>query len=184
MSLKLIRGNLIRLSQPEVIVAAQKYIPSAQVVYGVRVPHLNALAKQYRDGGFPLVRELWRAGAFEERLLATKLLGIIAKKDPNETLRLLRTFSHDLSDWATCDTLATQAIRPLVKDHRRELFDIAKEFLVSEGFWVRRCGIVILTNYAKDKTLKPSILGLVRHLRSNKEHYIKKALEWLDRDLR
>ena len=51
-------------------------------------PVLNELAQQFKAGGFDLVEEIWKAGALEEKLLAVKMLGKIAKKDPERSLQI------------------------------------------------------------------------------------------------
>ncbi|NJO25973.1 MAG: hypothetical protein HC867_09750 [Bacteroidia bacterium] len=41
---------------------------------------LNQLAKQYRHEGFPLVKELWKAGSLEEKYWQEKCLGLLPKR--------------------------------------------------------------------------------------------------------
>ena len=48
---------------------------------------------------------------------------------------------------------------------------------------VKSLGIVLLTHYAKEPARRAEVQQIVRPLRPEKEHYIKKALAWLDRDL-
>ncbi|HLE61814.1 MAG TPA: DNA alkylation repair protein, partial [Pyrinomonadaceae bacterium] len=64
-----IKQTLVAKSDAKAKAAFQKFIPTSQNVYGVRVPLLNQLAKEHREGGFDLAEALWTAGAFEERLL-------------------------------------------------------------------------------------------------------------------
>ena len=80
--LKQVQKELKEHSTPEAKAAALKFVPNAEKVYGIRTPVLNVLAKKYKEGGFDLVKELWDSGAFEEKLLAAKLLNVICKKDP------------------------------------------------------------------------------------------------------
>jgi 3-methyladenine DNA glycosylase AlkD len=72
-------------SNSEAKASFQKFIPSSQKIYGVRVPELNELAVKYKSGGFGTVEELWKNGSFEEKLLATKILGKVCKKNPERT---------------------------------------------------------------------------------------------------
>ena len=60
--------------------AVKKFIPTSQHVYGVRLPLLNQIAKEHREGGFELVEALWKSGAFEEKLLAANYSEAPAKK--------------------------------------------------------------------------------------------------------
>lgn len=48
------------------------------------VPILNELATHFKSGGFDLVEELWKSGAFEEKLLATKIWAKYARRIPIE----------------------------------------------------------------------------------------------------
>jgi len=103
--LKQIQLELKAHSTSEAKTAAMKFVPNAEKIYGIRTPVLNLFAKKYKDGGFDLAKELWNSGAFEEKLLAAKLLNVICKKDPLLSLKLVKGFSKDISDWAVCDTL-------------------------------------------------------------------------------
>ena len=64
--------------------AYEKFVPGKEKIYGVRMHFINELAAQYKTGGFELIKELWKAGALEEKLLAIKMLGKIAKKIRND----------------------------------------------------------------------------------------------------
>jgi len=98
--LKQVQKELQTNSTPEAKAAALKFVPNAQRVYGIRTPILKVLAKKYKEGGFELVRELWTSGAFEEKLLAAKMLNVICKKNPELSLKLVKSFSKDISNWA------------------------------------------------------------------------------------
>jgi 3-methyladenine DNA glycosylase AlkD len=45
----------------------------------------------------------------EEKFLAAKILGRISRKDPELTLALVDKFVDSITNWAVCDTLATQS---------------------------------------------------------------------------
>ena len=47
---------------------------------GVKLPILNELANKLKNEDFDFVEQLWKSGAFEEKLLASKILGKICKK--------------------------------------------------------------------------------------------------------
>ena len=91
-----------------------KFVPTVKKQYGVKVAVLNELVKKIKEPDFELVEKLWGSGVFEEKLLASKILGKICKTNSEKTLRLIKKFSKDISDWAVCDTLATQGIRKII----------------------------------------------------------------------
>src|SRR5436190_16133304 len=110
---KKIQSVLKANATPEGRAATAKFVPGAAKAYGVRNPVLNELAKEYKGSGFGLVTALWDSDYIEEKLLAAKLLGKMARKDPERTLKLIRKFSKNITDWAVCDTLAMQSPRSI-----------------------------------------------------------------------
>lgn len=162
----------------------QKFIPSSQKVYGVKVPELNKLAIKYKSGGYELVADLWAAKSFEEKLLAVKILGKICKKDPEKTLRFIKSFSKKIYDWAVCDTLGTQGVRGIVKIKQKEIFEISKRLIQSKNFWEKRFAIVLLINFTKDKNLKKEINKIIENIETDKDYYVKKAANWIKSKLK
>lgn len=184
MTLTSVQAQLRAAANPDAKAATAKFVPTSQFVYGVRVPVLNALVKSCRPGGFDLVEALWRSGAFEERLLAAKLLGAVARQDPVRALDFVCTASKDLSDWAVCDTLGTQGVRPIAVAQRKTILAMAERLTRSRHMWARRLAIVLLLNFAAVPTERAAIRGILAPLRLDKEPYIQKALAWIDKDLR
>ena len=180
--LKQIQKELKGHSTPEAKAAAMKFVPNAEKVYGIRTPVLNLLAKKYKEGGFDLAKELWSSGAFEEKLLAAKLLNVICKKDPLLSLKLVARFSKDISDWAVCDAIGMQSLKPVAKKIQKEIFDLSAKLAKSRNPWERRLSLVILEVFTKDKSLHPEIIKRVKILENDEEYYVKKAVVWIKRN--
>ena len=180
--LKQVQKELKAHSTPEAKAAAMKFVPNAEKIYGIRTPVLNILAKKYKEGGFDLVKELWSSGAFEEKLLAAKLLNVICKKDPLLSLKLVAGFSKDISDWAVCDTVGMQSLKPVAKKIQKEIFDLSAKLIKSKNLWERRLSLVILEVFTKDKSLHPEIIKRVKMLENDEEYYVKKAVVWIKRN--
>ncbi len=168
---------------PGAILAFAKLVPTGQKVLGVRVPVLNALAQQYKSGGLELAQILWRAGAFEERLLASKLIGKNASKNPSVAFELIKVLSNELSDWAVCDTLGLEGTRPLLKKQALQIWELALKKIAEPGDWQRRFALVLLTHFARSETHRCSIERLLVTVATDKRHYVKKAVAWVQRDL-
>jgi 3-methyladenine DNA glycosylase AlkD len=131
--LKQIQKELEAAATPEAKAAALKFVPGATKVYGIRTPVLNEMAKKYKAGGFDLITELWQSGAFEEKMLAAKMLREVCKKDPELSLKLVADFSKDVSDWAVCDTLGMQSLKPVAKKIQPAIFDLSAKLLTSKS---------------------------------------------------
>ena len=179
-----VQKELLNNSNPDAKAAALKFVPNAQKVYGIRNPILNLFAKKYKEGGFDLVKELWNSGAFEEKLLAAKMLNVICKKDPELSLKLVTSFSKDISNWAECDAIGMQALKPIAKKIQKETFDLSAKLLKSKSLWERRLSLVIIEVYTKDKSLQPEIMKRVKALENDDEYYVKKAVDWIKRNFK
>ena len=182
--LKQIQKELKESSTPEAKAAALKFVPNAEKVYGIRTPVLNVMAKKYKEGGFDLVKELWSSGAFEEKLLAAKLLNVICKKDPLLSLKLITGFTKDISDWAVCDCIGMQSLKPVAKKIQKEIFDLSAKLIKSKNLWERRLSLVIIEVFTKDKLLQPEIMRRVKALENDEEYYVRKAVDWIKRNFK
>lgn len=180
--LKKIQAELRKNSDAKAKDSIFKFVPHSQRVYGLKMIVVNDLAGKYKEGGFELVEQLWGAGAFEERLLAAKMLGKIARKDPLRTLELIYRFSDDITDWAVCDTLGMQSPRPINRSHSNEVFELAEKLVASENAWQRRLGIVLVEWYTRDKSFHKRIRDLLARVDGDKEYYVKKAVVWINRN--
>lgn len=164
------------------IASIKKIIPNAQEVYGVKNPVLNELAKKFKGGGFELVEALWRSGAYEEQILAEKMLREICKSDAQRSLKLVKLFSKDISNWAACDTLGMQSLKPLMKNYAAEIFTMAESLNRSSNFWQRRLSLVLVEYYTRDKKYHQQIKKLIRALEDDEEYYVRKAVMWIKRN--
>lgn len=181
--LKAIQKILIAKSNKAAKAAHQNFVPGAGLkIYGVRTPLLNELAKQFKDGSFELVKELWDAGAFEEKILAVKMLGCIAKKDADRSLQLIRYFAPGIDNWAVCDAMGMQGLKPIIKTHQKEIFSLAKKYNTSTNLWERRLSLVLVEWYTREPSLHPEIKKLVKPLESDPEYYVRKAVVWINKN--
>jgi 3-methyladenine DNA glycosylase AlkD len=182
--LKQIQQKLKENAGAEAIEASKKFVPGTTKVYGVRMPVLNALAQEYKTGSFDLIKQLWAAGAFEEKILAIKILEKIAHKDSAQSLQLLQHFANGIDNWAVCDALGMQGLKKMVGTHQQEIFSLAKKYNRSKNLWQRRLSLVMVEWYTRDKAAHAAINELVAALEDDEEYYVKKAVQWINRNLK
>jgi 3-methyladenine DNA glycosylase AlkD len=180
--LKEIQKILIANSSPAAKAAHQKFVPGKEKIYGVRMPFLNELAARYKSGGFDLIESLWKAGALEEKVLAIKMLGKIAKKDPERSLKMVQLFARDIGNWAVCDAIGMQGLKPILKTHSKEIFALARKYNQSPDSWQRRLSLVLVEWYTRMKQMHPEIKKLVKALENDEEYYVKKAIVWINKN--
>lgn len=162
----------------------RKMVPTSQKVYGVRMPVINDMVKKYKTTDFDFIQKLWKSGAYEERLLAAKLLGKIAKKNPNLIFQFIYDYSEEITDWAVCDTIGMQALKPLVKSHEKEIFQLSEDLIHSSYLWKKRLSLVVIEYYTRFPEMHKKINAQIDILRGDKEYYVKKAISWLERNMK
>ncbi len=165
-----VKQTLAAKSDEKAKAAARKFISTSQQVYGVRLPLLNQITKEHREGGFELAEALWKSGAFEEKLLAAKLLGSSCKKDPDRALTLAKKFAAQITDWAVCDTLGMQGVKGIALKNQIELFAWSNKLVKSKNLWERRLALVLLTHFVKDKNSRAQINNVNYSSNSEKPH--------------
>ncbi len=74
-------------------------------------------------------------------------------------------------------------MKTIAAKQENKIIEAAHELLKSSNMWQRRLGIVLLTHYANVPAKQQAILAMLSPLRTETEHYIKKAVAWIDRDL-
>ncbi len=177
---KILKANVTA----EAMAAAKKFVPGAIKIYGVGMPLLNELAMKFKTGGFGLVKELWQSGAFEEKILAAKMLRKIAKKNPMQSLETVKYFAEGICNWAVCDAIGMQSLQPIRTTHKQEIFTMAAELSKPQNLWKRRLSLVLVEWYTRDKSTHDEINRLISSLENDKEYYVRKAVEWIKRNLR
>ncbi len=177
-----IQRLLLQHASPEAKAAFAKFVPGSMKIYGVRTPLLNELSKVFKAGGFTLIKQLWAAGALEERILGVKILQKIAKKDAALSLELVQDFAPQIDNWAVCDAVGMQALQTIRKTHEQEIFALAKKYNRSPNLWLRRLSLVLVEWYTRDKSLHAEINKLVKPLENDNEYYVKKAVIWINKN--
>ncbi|MGG9964605.1 DNA alkylation repair protein [Ferruginibacter sp. SUN106] len=180
--LKAIQKILRNKSLPEALAAFKKFVPGNMKIYGVRTPVLNELSKQFKPGGFELIKTLWDAGALEEKLLAVKILQQIARQDAEQSLQLVQYFAPGIDNWAVCDAIGMQALQTITKTHAAAIFALAKKYNRSSNLWERRLSLVLVEWYTRDKTYHEAIKKLIAPLENDSEYYVKKAVVWINKN--
>ncbi len=175
-----IQKKLKAESSAEFAEQMKRVAPGATKIYGIKMPVLNELSKFCKQGGFELVEELWKAGAYEERILAAKTIRLLAKQDPERAISLVKKFSSDIDNWAVCDTLGMQSLKTINKIRSKEIFLLAREFSDSKIMWQRRLSLVLVEDFCKQPEFHPAIRELIEKQRGDKEYYMKRAVIWLE----
>lgn len=144
--------------------------------FGVKQPELRALAKRLgRD--HRLAGELWAANWRETRLLA----GMVDA--PGQVTRTqMDRWAGDLDSWDVCDGVCLDLFR-----HTPHAWDKAREWPGARRGFVRRAGLVLIAQLARDDDASDArlleLLPLVPAAAQDHRNEVKKGASWALRNL-
>lgn len=174
-----IENEMLRQSSPEATAATRKFVPFSQNIYGLRMPDINQLAGSYKSHGLELASVLWQKGAYEERMLAAKILERSPLSEAEKILNLVDSFKNGISNWAICDALGMQAIKKSFRKVPEKTYDMALKYLEADSYWTIRLGLVYLTHFVRKGQRLREIRMLTDPLAKHEEYYVRKAVVWV-----
>lgn len=90
--------------------------------------------------------------------------------------------AKNIGNWAVSDALGMQALKPILKTHKQEIFTLTRKYNSSKYFWQRRLSLVLVEWYTRVKVVHPEIKKLVKNLEKDDEYYVKKAVVWIKKN--
>jgi len=188
-------GQFTELADPKYQEAmAGSVAPTGGRVYGVRVPRLREIARDWwrdhrkisRQDLLSLVEALWSGGSREERQLVIFLLERYKRWIPDLTWEYFDRWRSDLDNWETTDGLAQWVFgRWLLADPGGRLHHL-KNLISDEDLWSRRLALVatVWLNRARKGAGYPDLtLELVDSVKQERHPMITKAVSWALRGL-
>lgn len=143
---KVIRKQLLELSDEKYRDFSDSLIPGDTQMLGVRLPDLRKLAKQIAKENFEQYLES-ESLYFEEKMLKGMVIGYATEKDKNadRAFFYLDNFIDEINNWSVCDSFCN-SFKVVRKDlenswkHIETYLDSGKEFQV-------RVGIILILNH-------------------------------------
>ncbi len=171
-----------------------RVVPTRLKIYGLRVPILREIARDWqrahhkvaREDLFALVEALWDGESREERMVALELLQHYARWIPDLTWARFERWRPGLDNWELTDVLGVAVLGPWVlgdPDARvKHLWDLIAE----ENVWSRRLALVStvgLNRGRKDISFPGLTLELIDQVKGERHPMITKAISWTLREL-
>ena len=178
-----IRKDIIALSDGE---TKEKVIrlTSGAKCYGVTVPKLRWLAKEYKKRNLDFVDILAIASDFfenrnrEEILFAVFLLALYKNDKRQISWNTVLQWLDHLDNWETCDQLSSCIVVDILltkNDFVHDLVPLAK----SDNVWKRRFAAATVANLNHGgRQFKEETQTIVNLLQNEKEPIVKKAVVW------
>jgi len=179
-----IRQEFIKLGNKERAENSKRYLKSPYEFYGLRVPEIRKIVKNYKNMEFHsalnLFDELWNSGNHEEMCFALYLLGYYIKKYPQYTWKFLLERIEKVKTWDHVDELSAHIFGVILAEDIRIMSDI-KQLSESRNPWFRRISVV--STYPLIKKNKIDLtLRLAEYLVYDKDIYVQKGAGWMLRE--
>jgi len=181
-----IRNQLRQIADKERAINSKRYLKSDYNFYGLTVPQLRTIAKQYKHlsiyDAYNLFDELWNSGNHEEMSLALYLLGNYKKQFSKEMWTFL--FSNNriqkAKSWDHIDELSSHITGEIFLAHP-ELQAEIKQLSESKNPWMRRLSIVSQYPLIKKGKIQLTLL-LAEKLVHDNDIYVQKGAGWMLRE--
>jgi 3-methyladenine DNA glycosylase AlkD len=190
MSVRRIQARLRELADPETARVLQRFFKTGagqygegDVLRGIKVPVLRALAKEYQTLGLAGVEELLQSPVHEDRLLALLILVRAfaqgSDADRKEIYALYLKNLRWVNNWDLVDGSAEYIVGLYLMDRSRApLYRLAASGIV----WERRVAILSTFHFIKQHDFADT-LKLAALLLADPEDLIHKAVGWMLREV-
>jgi len=180
-----IREELRKLGDKKRAENSKRYLKSPYEFYGLRVPEIRKIVKNYKGMEFysalNLFDELWNSGNHEEMCFALYLLGNYVKKYSQHIWKFLLERIEKAKTWDHVDELSSHILGVILAEDIRIMSDI-KQLSESKNPWLRRTAIV--STYPLIKKNKIDLtLRLAEDLIYDKDIYVQKGAGWMLREV-
>lgn len=179
---------------PEYQAGVSMAVPTGLKVYGVRVPRLRDIARDWQQAHKQVPREdllalfetLWAGESREERILALALLQRVPRHIPHLTWAQFDRWRRDLDNWELTDGLGVKILGGWVLSDPEARLGHLEALIADEEVWSRRLALVAtvwLNRGRKDASFPDFTLALVDRVKAERHPMITKAVSWALREL-
>lgn len=147
--IKLLQNLLREKGDPQRAVQEKKYLKHSLTHYGVTVPALRKIAKQWAqrhpdiavDELDNICQQLWHSNWHEERSLTLYIYGQYLSKLDHGHLPIFEDMANQVTTWAHLDELAVNIVGSILETDASALLHLPV-WAESNNFWVRRMSLI------------------------------------------
>lgn len=185
--LQQLRAELQASADPRTLANSQNFFKEEVRPYGVKVPRVNAIAREFyqrvkdlpKDEIFALCEELWRSGMLEETFVACEWSERQLKHYTPEDFAIFeRWVMNYVNNWASCDTLCNHTVGGFLERFPRFLPEL-KKWAISDNRWARRAAAVSLIVPARKGLFLEEIFAIADLLLTDADDLVRKGYGWM-----
>ena len=182
--LEQIRAKLFSLADKERAENGKRYLKSPYEFYGLKVPEMRKVMKEYQYLDFysalNLFDELWKSGNHEEMNCALYLISNYVKEHPMEIWKFLLERIEKAKSWDQIDEMSSHSLGKILLE-RIDLMSEIKKMSESKNPWLRRASIVSTCQLIGKNKIELT-LRLAEKLVYDNDIYVQKGAGWMLRE--
>jgi 3-methyladenine DNA glycosylase AlkD len=164
--------------------ASKRYLKSQYKFYGLKVPEMRKVMKEYKNLEFnsalKLIDELWNSGNHEEMNSALYLLQNYSIKHSVEVWKFLVPKFSMATSWDLVDEMSCHITGVILTEHI-ELIGEFKKMSESKNPWIRRISIVSNLPLIRKNKIELTF-RLAEKLIYDNDMYVQKGVGWMLRE--
>jgi len=185
------RQQFEELADPERAAQEKRYLKSPFRFYGVSVPEIRAVARQFKrenkdiskEALWDLCQALWQGEFHEERALAMVLLEEYRTLLDYSDLPSLERMLRESINWDQVDHISVHLVDSVLRKDQRAL-QYLKRWSRDPNFWMRRAALLSqLLLFREGKGDRALFYSFAGEMMEEKEFFIRKAIGWVLRDV-
>jgi len=182
-----IRNELKQNRDPHTAATGQNFFKEKVKIYGVKTALVSKIGKAFdkeilvmdKKEVFALCDELWRSGYMEESFIACHFAYHIRKNFKPADFKIFEKWvKHNVTNWASCDTLCNHTIGAFVEMYPEHLKHL-KKWAKSKNRWVKRASAVTLIIPARNGRFLKDIFEIADILLLDRDDLVQKGYGWM-----
>ncbi len=154
---------------------SNKLIPQVNNMIGIRLPLLQAIAKQIAKGDYVGFLSHRNIQYFEEVMIQGFVIGNLSNHPMDEIKSFLMQHVPKLNNWSTCDSFCSSL--KVAKKHPQEFWELILPYANSDNCYEIRFFIVMCLNYYINDEYVNLVDEILQSIHSE-EYYVNMAICW------
>jgi 3-methyladenine DNA glycosylase AlkD len=182
-----LRKQLNAVADEERKASSQRFFKETVVCYGIPMPTVNKISKEYqkelkgfdKEAVFALCDLLWQSGCLEESIVACNWTYALRKEYKPKDFELFKKWIDSyINNWASCDTFCNHTVGTFIEIYPDYVSEL-KNFTSSKNRWMRRAAAVSLIVPAKKGLFIDTVFEISDSLLTDEDDLVQKGYGWM-----
>ncbi len=152
----------------------ERTIPGINNTLGIQIPKLRVIAKEIATSNYNQFLYLNENNYYEETMIHGLVIGYV-KEDYTSTIKLIKEFLPNITNWALCDSFCTNFKG--INKNKIEFLNFLKECIKTDKEFYIRFTVIMLKVMYIDEEYIDTTLNILDNIYSE-GYYVKMGVAW------